>query len=48
MSSTATSASQLVVSLEDLPPPLRGPGEGNRTTRPNSQGDHMTPNKGQV
>ena len=27
MSSTAASAFQLVVSLEDLPPPLRGPGE---------------------
>ena len=27
MSSTAASASQLVVSLEDLPSPLRGPGE---------------------
>ena len=27
LSSTAASAFQLVVSLEDLPPPLRGPGE---------------------
>ena len=47
MSSTAASASQLVVSLEDLPPSLRGPGEENRTTHPNSQGDQMTPNQGQ-